>query len=526
MRTKLLLSLFLWRLKQPRDVHRYAFKHFSSRIFLQTKERVLTYGELRERSYRLVAAWQAMGLKKGDRVFIQVKADEEMFEIRTAALEIGVVLTAFHEVHSAPFIVSAADEALPKLFIANPEYGEGCIDAMLAEKAGIPVWITGDGEHYELEIATHDAIETKIKILPSDDMVLGFTSGTTGIPKALISTHHAAITSLKLMIRNLEQSPDRASKNINLTAIPFVGAGSGLMMPTVLSGGTLVVLDEYSPDNLVNTVKKHGVTRLFITPSQLIDLLEMPESIDDGLATVTHIIYGTAPMPVAKLEEAIMRFGPIFQQGYGQAEILPPVSMLHSSDHLRNGKIAPRTILSSCGRVVDGVSVRISDVSGQALATGTVGEVHVKTPTRFKTYLNPEQNKGVILDDGFFVTGDYGYLDAEGYLHILDRKPDLISTNEGLIYPRLIEEEVHDCPAVRECCLVAVADKPVLCVSIRQAFLDKAEGEVKAEILALLRERVLEWQMPTDIVFVEQMPRSLLGKVLRREVRDKLNADS
>jgi len=525
MLAKLLTKLFLWRLKLPRDVHRYAFKYFPDRVLLQTKDRAITYGELQDRAYRLVAAWQAMGLQKGDIVFTQVKADEELFEIRTAALELGILLTAFHEAHPANFLVYAAGEAPPKLFIANPNYGVGCVDEMLTEKPEIPVWKTGVAERYEQEIARHEPIETKTKILPSDPMSLGFTSGTTGIPKGLVSTHHSAIKSLKLMVLNLDGHSDRTAHNINLTAIPFVGAGSGLMMPTMLSGGTLVVLDNYSPENLVATVKQYGVTRLFVTPSQLIDLLEMPRSADQDLATVMHIIYGTAPMAAAKLEEAIKRFGPIFQQGYGQAEILPPVSMLHSSNHLKDGKIASRNILSSCGRVVDGVDVRIADHNGQALPAGEMGEVHVNTPTRFKTYLNPEQNKGVILEDGYFVTGDHGYLDMEGYLHILDRKPDLIPTDEGLIYPRLVEEEVHDHPAVRECCLVAVSEQPVLCISLRDAFKEKFKINIQNEILDLLSFRIPSWQMPVKVVFVDTMPRSLLGKVLRREVREQLNSE-
>jgi len=523
MLTKLLTNLFLWRLKLPRDVHRYAFKHFSSQVLLQTKDRVVTYGDLKERSYRLVAAWQAMGLKKGDIVFTQVKAEEELFEIRTAALELGIILTAFHEAHPAKFIVNAAGAAPPKLFIANPDYGVDCVNTMLMEKPEVPIWKTGQGKRYEQEISSHKPIKTNTKISASDAMALGFTSGTTGLPKGLISSHHSAITSLKMMIRNLDENSNHTDTNINLTAIPFVGAGSGLMMPTMISGATLVILDEYSPENLVNTIKKHGVNRLFLTPSQLIDLLEMPQSIDKDLSTVNHIIYGTAPMAAAKIEEAIKRFGPIFQQGYGQAEILPPVSMLHCSDHLEDGKIANRSILSSCGRVVEGVEVRISDPQGHTLPTGMMGEVHVNTPTRFTSYLNPEQNKGVILDDGFFVTGDHGYLDSENYLHILDRQADLISTDEGMIYPRLVEEEVHDHPAVRECCLVAVENQPVLCVSIRNASLNKDKDEIKAEILALLKSRILSWQLPTDITFVDQIPRSLLGKVLRREVRDELN---
>lgn len=523
---KWLTTLFLSRLKLPRDVHRYAFKKFPQRILLQADDRMLTYGELEARSMRIVGAWQKLGLKKGDIVFVQVRAEKESFEIRTAALELGIVLTGFHSAHPSEFIVYAAGEAPPKLFVVDPSYGIDSADALHKAYPQLPIWQTGASGNYEEHLASASQTKATTKIQPTDAMGLGFTSGTTGVPKGLISSHGSAIISLKMMVKNLEKAPDRSAISINLTAIPLVGAGSGLIMPTMLSGGTLVIMDEYSPEKLVSTVNKYSVTRLFLTPSHLIDILEMPDSINQDLATVNHIIYGTAPMPAAKLEEAIKRFGSVFQQGYGQAEILPPVSMLKSSDHVSDGKIASRDILSSCGKVVKGVKVRIADGQGNSLPIGQRGEVHVNTPTRFQTYLNSEQNKGVILEDGFFVTGDHGYLDSKEFLHILDREADLIKTVDGLIYPRIVEEQVHDHPAVRECCLVAVADQVILCVSIRNAFVDDAKDEINKQIFALLETRIDQWQMPTDIVFVQQMPRSLLGKVLRREVRDKLNANT
>ncbi len=522
---KLLLTWFLSKLKLPRDVHRYAFSKFSSRVLLKTADTTLTYGELEDRSYRLVAAWQAAGLEKGDIIFAQVRAEKELFEIRTAALELGIILTTFHKAHPAEFIVYAAGEAPPKLFIVDPSYGVGSEDVVHTAIADLPIWSTGAGDNYEQALAAHQPILTKTKISTDDPMALGFTSGTTGVPKGLISSHGSAIRSLKMMIKNLEQAPDRSAININLTAIPLVGAGSGLVMPTILSGGTLVLMDEYSPERLIASVKQFSATRLFLTPSQLIDLLDMPESADKDLATVSHIIYGTAPMPAAKLEEAIKRFGPIFQQGYGQAEVLPPVSMLSSGGHMKGGKIASRAILSSCGKVVAGVEVRIVDEEGNTMPTGEMGAVQVNTPTRFKTYLNPAQNEGVILDDGFFVTGDHGYLDEENYLHILDRQPDLIASDGGMIYPRLVEEEAHDHSAIKECCLVAVRQQPVLCVSLRHAFTNNSKQLINDEILDLLSSRIQQWQMPTKIEFVDAMPRSLLGKVLRREVRETLNAE-
>jgi len=150
---KFLLNWFLSKLRLPRDVHRYAFAKFSDRILLKTVDTTLTYKELENRSYRLVAAWQAAGLGKGDIIFAQVQAEKELFEIRTAALELGIILTTFHQAHPAEFIVDAAGKAPPKLFIVDPAYGVGSAEVMRAAVAELPIWETGASGNYEQELA-------------------------------------------------------------------------------------------------------------------------------------------------------------------------------------------------------------------------------------------------------------------------------------------------------------------------------------------------------------------------------------
>ncbi len=519
---KWLTALFLRQFRLPRDIQRYAFRRYGDRIFLQTAQRSVSYAQLKDRSYRLVQAWHDAGIRKGAIVFAQVRADRELFELRTAATEAGIILTTFHHAHSPQFILHALSQVHPALVIVDPEYGIGTAETIAQQYPSLSIWTCGEKNEYEQQLGQHLPLPSNSTLSPDDALALGFTSGTTGTPKGLISSHGAAINSLKLLINNLERAPDRSEIQINMTAIPMVGAGSGMVMPTMLSGGQLILPDDTSPAHLIKLVKKYKVTRLFLTPSQLIDLLDVPPNADQDLRTLNHIVYGTAPMPAAKLEEAIQRFGPILQQGYGQAEILPPVSMLRTTDHLHHGQIAPRHILRSSGRVVKGVQVRIVDHRGQCVSPGTIGSVQVKTPTRLKTYLDPQQNRGVILDDGFFVTGDQGYLDTEGFLHILDRQADLIKTQQGVIYPRKVEEEVHDHPAVKECCLVDVAGRPVLCLSLRQSCQSHDKTAIRSDIQSLLASRCPDWQMPAEIVFVSALPRSLLGKVLRREVRNML----
>lgn len=517
---KLLIKTLLSQLNLPRDIHRRAFRKYGKRVFAEFPTGPLTYKALKTRSYKLVQAWSTLGLKKGDVVFAKVKTSPEFFEIRTAALETGILVTVFHEEHTAEFMAFAASKAKPKLYISQSGFGCDCGALLKSTLPNLTCWNLGPSGEYEKQISLHLAIKSKTNIDPKDPMALGFTSGTTGTPKGLLSSHYAAVTSLKLLIQNLDGKRNPSAANIALTSIPMVGAGSGLIFPTFMTGGSLIFMDTYSPENLCACVKKYGVTRLFVTPSHLIDILDMPQGTDSDLQSVTQIIYGTSSMPAAKLEEAIKRFGPIFQQGYGQAEVLPPVSFQPMSAHMQDGEIAPRDILQSSGKVVMGVEVRIVDREDEDVSTGAMGQILVNTPTRFSSYLDKTQNDDAILPGGFFRTGDYGYLDAENYLHVINRAADLIDTESGKIFPRFIEEIAHDHPAVKECCMVLIAKSPTLVVSIRAAFTSCEKARCKDEILSMLDAKISDWEMPTQILFVDEIPRSFLGKILRGQVKE------
>ncbi len=515
----LLRTLFLTKFKLPRDVHRFAFRKYPEKTALQFKDSAVTYATLEDRSNRLVQALKTANILQGEVIFMQVDAGPEFFEIRTAALDAGYLLSVFHQHHDAEFIRYAASVAKPAIFIRQHGFGQDDTRGIARDRPAMLIWEIGAFGDYEA--ALHDAAPTpsENRISPADPMILAFTSGTTGKPKGLITSHKAAIASLKLLVNNLEGKRDNTSPNIALSAIPVFGAGSGLIFPTQLTGGTLVMMDGFSPEKLVTLCHNLGVTRLFVTPSQLIDMLDMPASYDEGLKTLTNIIYGTASTPIPKIEEALLRFGPILQQGYGQAEVLPPVSMLGVDAHMVNGKPAPRDILRSCGKVVKGVKVRIADGTGKALPADTIGEIHVKTPTRFDTYLDPSQNEGAILDHGYFKTGDIGYLDPNGFLHVLDREGDIIHTGSGSIYPRVIEDIAHDHPAVKECCLVEIDGQVQLFTSLRRDIERQNHAAVRLEIQGLLKSKLPDWQTPSQVTIIPQIPRSFLGKVLRRQVK-------
>ncbi len=515
------VGLALARLHTPRDVLRAACARYAERPALAHGDRVLSYAELGDRVLRMATLWRQWGVAHGSPVFCLLPDGIEQIVVRCAAAEAGAMLTMLQPDVPEARLAQALDEIAPLLIV---HAGDRALPHNNARD-----WVLD--AHTERELAQVQPQPDATPLDPATLSGLGYTSGTTGAPKVLTITHGAYLTSLRKVVANIDLSQRRTEPDRVLVGIPLTGAGSGIVLPSFLGGSCLIVPERYDADALLDALVAQRATRMFTTPSLLIDLLDHPRIDAVDLSALTHLIYGTELMPAAKLEEALKRFGPILQQGYGSAEVLPPVSLLAPADHVRGDahavapQSAPREVLMSAGRVVPGVSVLIVDDAGHRLGPHTVGQVLVKSPTVFAGYWRRPDLTATTLRDGYLVTGDTGFLSPDGYLTLLGRKADLVRRGDHVIYPRLVEEAVHDHPAIKEASLVQVGERAVLAVSLRRAWRNRQGPEQwRWQLLAHLADRTPEWQWPDDIVVLEELPRSPLGKVLRREVRCALQA--
>ncbi len=517
--TILRTQITLWilsRYNTPRDALRPAFKRYKNRVALITEDQQLTYGELQNRALRLAQALQAKGLTKGDRIFVLVRDDRELIEIRLACFETGIIAISFLPSVTPSLLQSAIERMKPELFIYDSKLTHSGLITIIESMP----WIK-TGEPYERWLNAYPAQNCQTRIKADDIAMLGFTSGTTGTPKILTATHGVFLTSLRLILKNLDVVARSKQPEKTLVGIPMSGAGSGTLLPTFLSGDTLVVPPTYTVDAYIRLIQAHNIMRLFTTPSLLIDLLDQPEA---DLPSLNNLIYGSELMPVAKLREALGRFGPILQQGYGCAECLPPVASLSAREHVQDDGPAPDSILSSAGRPVAQVQVIIADENDTPLPQGEIGQILIKSPTQFKGYLDQPELNAKVLRNGWLHNEDVGYIDADGYLHILGRKADLIRRKEEVIYPRLVEEVIHEHPAIKEAVFVQVGQCAVMAVSLRRTERDQyTESEWITQLSAFMQSRVAEKALPDDYVIMEELPRSALGKVLRREVREFLS---
>ncbi len=513
----------------PRDAVRFATKRYGLQTALVDGDSSLTYDQLRDRHLRLAQAWQDAGVRKGDVVFCLLPDSAATVETRLASYEAGILLTQFHADTSSQQIQAAAEIVKPDLFIYDPNMGQDSADSLQELYPNLQVWNVRSGE-YERQLAAAKPSDSVSDIEPDHPTGLGFSSGTTGEPKAIVSSHGTIIASLQLVLKNVKIEPSRKTPDKTLAGIPLTGAGSGILLPTMLSGDTLIITPRYEAATLASLVEQHQITRLFLTPSMLIDLLDLPPQAHD-FSSLTNIIYGTEVTAGAKLQEAIKRFGPILQQEYGSAEVMPPVSMLQPHEHVDSyGQPVGLDILASAGTIVPDVSVRILDKNGLNVPTGEIGDILVKSPTVFDGYYSSDQPATIQLatTDGWFELGDVGYMTQDRRLHVLGRKADIVSGPDGPIYPRLVEEVAHQHQMVKECCLIEASGQIVLVVSPRRRYFNGIAGDVPAfvrDLTRFLETKSPDAVMPDQTLVVAELPRSGLVKVVRHQIRELIVTD-
>lgn len=517
------------RFRVPRDVVRWACRHYAQRPALITQSGAWTFAQLHGRSLRLAQAMRAAGLGPGKVLLYQVADGNEQLEIRFAAYECGAIAAFLPVFASTAQVHELLGAVHPCLVIASPGSDLALACAHQTDPKAPLVLV---GQHYETWLNTCAARCVDVPIRADTVCAIGATSGTTGSPKLMAQSHGSQAMSLRMLIRNIDLASPTVTDGACMSAIPLGGAGSGLVLPALLSGTALVIAPNNATATLVHYIEHYQVVRLFLTPSQLIDLLDLPPDDLARLRPLRQIIYGTEGMPVPKLWEALQHFGPILQQGYGSAEVLPPVTMLSASDHRKALESSNSALLRSSGKVARGVRVEIVDRAGHRLPAGEVGFIRVNSPTRFMGYWStagihdPQKNEPLLM-------GDIGYLSADGYLYVLGRQADVIRVRHGdaevQVFPRKVEDALHQHPAVKEVALVSMEmlgqQRLYLAVVLRQQYRRLRPGpEVPCErqLLEFLRSQVAPEALPLGVVFMDQLPRSPLCKMLRRNVQEQL----
>lgn len=484
-------------------------------------DRAYTFNEIRDLSCQISHALLAAGLVKETKVAVWSLNDPIAWTCVLGVWRAGMTWTPinprssikdnshildafdcevlFFQKGFAP-IIEEIRPRLTKLKIAV------CLEEALASASSLAQFISG-------QPATPPVIEYQ----PDDVIMLGATGGTTGLPKGVMNTHRNLATFFAQYSMTMTYRPGEPV--VNLAAAPMTHTAGNVSLPTTARGGTVVILPKPDPASLLDAIERHGVTELFLPPTIIYMLLDHPGVETRDFSSLRYMFYGAAPMAIEKLRQAIKLFGPVMMEGYGQMEAFASIAYMTPEEHFIDGEIAPDERLSSCGRPLVLTNVAIRDEADRTLGPGETGEICVKGDIVMKGYYKAPEKTAETLIDGWLHTGDIGYLDAYGYLHLTDRKNDMIISGGFNVYPSEIEQVLWSHQAVQDCAVIGVPDDKWGEAVKAVVELNSGMAVEADELISLCRERLGGVKTPKSIDFVESLPRSANGKVLKKDVR-------
>jgi acyl-CoA synthetase (AMP-forming)/AMP-acid ligase II len=314
--------------------------------------------------------------------------------------------------------------------------------------------------------------------------------------------------------------PEIQPDDIMLHAASLFHASGCFVLPYWIRGACSAVVARFEASEFLKAIVRWRVTSLHLVPTMLAMLLGQPDIENQDMGRVRTIVYGASPMPLPVIKRALELWGPRFVQYYGQTEAPLFITRLDKQDHV--GPAAGRRLLA-CGRPSADCEIRLIDDKGEDVAPGEQGEIALRAPFAMKGYFKaPELNATAFVEGGWLRTRDVGRFDEDGYLYLVDRTSDMIITGGYNVYPREVEDALMAHPAVLECAVVGAPHEKWVEAVTAFVVLKPDRTASADELIRFARERVAGYKAPRSVLFIEGLPKSAVGKVLRRALRDPL----
>lgn len=477
----------------------------------------LTFRDANHRANKLANWLKSQGIGKGDRVAILARDGYEHLDVFFACSKLGTIHTALNWRLSWHELLEIFQYTTPKILIFSDDFKEN-VSQLVSHYPLTILHLDGNGVSNSLpfEATLQSGAETPAtcETLEAEDIAaLIFTGGTTGLPKAAEVSHRMiAWNTLNTVIHDVTHN------DVYLNVFPMFHTGGLFVytLPQVIFGGTTILIRNFDPAQVLSLLEREHVTIFAAVPTMYQMLTTASNWNEANLSSLRFCTSGGAPLPVPLVEKYTKEKNIRFKQGFGMTEFGPGIFALAPEDAIRKA--------GSIGRPNFFVDAQIVDDGGRFLGPNEAGELVLKGPSYCSGYFNnPDATIDAVDERGFFHTGDVAQFDEEGYFFIVDRKKDMFISGGENVYPAEIEKIIYQHPAVHMCAVIGLPDPKWGEAGKACVVLKPNQTMTEAELLKFMSERLAKYKVPKSVTFMEALPISAAGKILKRELHDQFS---
>jgi malonyl-CoA/methylmalonyl-CoA synthetase len=479
-----------------------------NRPFLKLPDGAIwTYGEMRALAARLARVLGDLGCKAGDRIAVQVEKSPESLALYLACVRAGLVFVPLNPAYTLREVAHVVGDAQPAVFVCEPDR-RGALGSVADECRASLVALTGDHRDALMQLARAAAPDLPpVACAPDDLAAILYTSGTTGRPKGAMISHANLLSNARTLVQAWRFTRD----DVLLHALPIFHT-HGLFVAcnvTLLAGGSLLLLASFDVDEVIRHLP--NATAMMGVPTYYVRLLARSDFSAEATRNIRLFISGSAPLLPATHVQFLQRTGHRILERYGMTE----TSMITTNPY--HGERRAGTV----GMALDGVELRLADPEhGGEMGLGEIGVIELRGPNVFSGYWNmPEKTAQAFRDDGYFITGDMGLVDADGYLKIVGRASDMIISGGLNIYPKEVEAGIDQIDGVLESAVFGVPHPDFGEAVCAVVVLKNGVKLVEADIVAALRGVLAAFKQPKRVIFSCELPRNAMSKVQKGRLR-------
>ena len=478
----------------------------------------LGWGEFTRRIARLGRVLQQSGIAQGDRFGILALNSWRQAEVIHAGQWIGATPVPINFRLAPVEIRTILEDADCKLIIVDEQFRRLLDEPVLAVWNSRHILISGDvNGSCERDIKSGEPVEPVAASAGTEALLL-FTGGTSGRAKGVPLTHGNIIANARQVGSRWPARPG----DVVLHVPPMFHSAELVKTVYFMRGAANVYLPKFDPDALLGAIQEFRVTFALLVPTMLMLTLQSGKVPQYDVSSLKQVIYGASPMPADWVKAAFAAFPDVeIAQGYGLTETAPLLTMLDHQSHVDALEQGNTARLSSCGRALDGVKLKIMDNNGRECKTGQVGEICARGDNVFSGYINQDELTNEVLADGWFRTGDLGYLDDDGYLYLKDRKQDMIVTGGENVYSSEVEAVLNRHPDVLEVAVIGIPDEIYGEKVIGLATAKTGSNLTQAELISFCKDKIGGYKIPKEMHIVDNLPKSALGKILKTVLRSR-----